>query len=68
MSDHALGHPEKLDDHDDHDGVVERREMIASLERFIVKYYGERCEAVQGGCPRCAIWAARDVLNATIFE
>lgn len=65
MSEHALGHPETLDSHK---ATVERQELIASLDRFLVKHYGDRCDTVQGGCPCCAVWASRDALNASIFE
>lgn len=65
MTGHAIGHPVELDD----DAVAaQRRELIASIDRFIAQHYGERCSTVQGGCPRCTVWAARDVLNAAIFE
>lgn len=62
---HPVGHPVELDDAR---AVLERREMLAAVDRFIAKYYGERCSTVQGGCPCCTIWAARDMLNAAIFE
>jgi hypothetical protein len=62
---HRLGHPEQLDEPE---LAAERRELFAAIDRFIVRTYGERCRDVQGGCPTCAIWAARDVLSATIFE
>lgn len=64
-AEHKTGHPIELDEDE---GARDRRELIASVERFIVRYYGERCSTVQGGCPCCSIWAARDMLNATIFE
>jgi hypothetical protein len=62
---HRVGHPDSLADHAN---VVARQELMASIDRFIVKHYGDRCSAVQGGCPCCAAWAARDVLNATLYE
>lgn len=62
---HSTGHPVDLDEAEN---AAERRELIAALDRFLVKHYGERCNTVQGGCPCCAVWAARDVLNASIFE
>lgn len=65
MNDHRVGHPAELDDEF---WAAERRELFGAIDRFIVKTYGERCSEVQGGCPCCAIWAARDALNASIFE
>lgn len=47
---------------------AERRELFGAIDRFIVKVYGERCDTVQGGCQCCSVWAARDVLSATILE
>lgn len=62
---HRIGHPDSLTD----DAAArDRRELIAMIDRFLAKHYGERCEQVQGGCPCCAAWAARDALNASIFE
>lgn len=58
-------HPDALDEQV---SQAERREMLATVDRFIVKHYGERCREVLGGCSTCAAWAARDVLNATTFE
>lgn len=49
-------------------GEAERREMIATVDRFLVKHYGERCVEQQGGCWNCIVWAARDMLNATVAE
>lgn len=62
---HSLGHPTELDESA---MAAERRELFGTIDQFIVKTYGERCSEVQGGCSVCAIWAARDVLNATMFE
>lgn len=64
-ADHRLGHPVELDEAEN---ATERRELFGTIDRFIVKFYGERCSTVQGGCPCCAIWAARDALNASVFE
>lgn len=62
---HQRGHPQEMAT----DRVAaERREMLAHVDRFIAKHYGVRCRQVIGGCPRCAAWAARDALSASIFE
>lgn len=50
------------------EGEADRREMIATVDRFIAKYYGERCTSLSGGCWCCIVWAARDMLNAAIAE
>lgn len=65
MSDHKLGHPTELDDDK---GRADRREALAHLDRFLVRYYGERCSDVQPGCSCCVVWAARDMLHAATFE
>ena len=62
---HSVGHPADLDEEAN---AAVRRELFGSIDRFLVKFYGERCSVVQGGCPCCAVWAARDALNASIFE
>lgn len=50
------------------EGEAERREMIATVDRFLAKHYGERCPTPSGGCWNCIVWAARDMLNATVAE
>jgi hypothetical protein len=65
IDNHPIGHPASLEDLQ---GLSERNNVIAALDRFIVKHYGERCSDPQGGCPTCSVWAARDALNATILE
>jgi hypothetical protein len=41
-------------------------EAIASVDRIIVKVYGERCSELESGCATCTAWAARDTLFASI--
>ncbi len=52
----------------DPEGERDRRDTLAAIDRFLVKYYGERCSTMSGGCPCCIVWAARDMLAATITE
>ena len=49
-------------------GAADRLEMLATVDRFLVKYYGKRCPSLSGGCWNCMAWAARDMLSATIAE
>lgn len=65
MDKHSPWHPANADRDDI---KAERREMLATIDRFLVKVYGERCSQVYGGCVRCTVWAARDALNAAILE
>lgn len=45
-----------------------RVEDARTVDRFLVKYYGERCPSPSGGCWNCIVWAARDMLSAAIAE
>lgn len=50
----------------DYEEAVETKEFLGSFARFIVKFYGERCPDVEGGCPKCSMWALYDLTVAMI--
>lgn len=53
---------------DEEKARAERRELFGTIDRYIVKTYGERCPDAQGGCYNCMAWAARDALYASLYE
>ena len=50
----------------DEEDAVETKEFLARFARFIVKFYGERCPDVEGGCAICSMWALHDLTKAMI--
>lgn len=62
---HTAGHPASSTTDE---ANAERREMLATIDRFIVKHYGAPCQPSEPGCPCCIAWKMRDALAMAISE
>ena len=45
----------------------EFRKILQTLEKFILKNYGEPCKFKAMGCIRCKVWAIYDLFKLELF-
>lgn len=41
----------------------EAKQLLATLEKYLVKHYGKRCKRMAYQCAGCKIWAIYDILK-----